>query len=44
VERLGWNRLDFRNGKAIIGDFTNVYHWDHAEGGIENFTKPPIAG
>ena len=26
---LKWNRLRFQNAKAIIGDFTNVYHTSH---------------
>ena len=28
---LGIHKLRFRNNKAILGDFTNVYHPDHAE-------------
>ena len=31
IELLNLHRLRFFNRKAIIGDFTNIYHWDHAE-------------
>jgi hypothetical protein len=31
IDDLKINRLKFKNGKAIIGDFTNVYHRNHAE-------------
>lgn len=30
IEQLKLHKLDFKNGKAIVGEFTNVYHWDHA--------------
>ncbi len=29
VENLKLHRLSFHNNRAIIGDFTNVYHWSH---------------
>ncbi|RYY99840.1 MAG: peptidase M10 [Chitinophagaceae bacterium] len=29
VEALGFQRLPFRQGRAVVGDFTNVYHWPH---------------
>ncbi|HEU4471309.1 MAG TPA: peptidase M10 [Flavisolibacter sp.] len=29
IEALRLHRLLFRNNKAIVGDFTNVYHWEH---------------
>jgi len=31
IDDLKINRLKFENGKAVIGEFTNVYHWNHAE-------------
>ncbi|WP_336515431.1 peptidase M10 [Pollutibacter soli] len=31
IENLRLTRLRFRNNKAILGDFTNVYHPDHRE-------------
>jgi hypothetical protein len=30
IENLRLNRLRFTNGRAVVGAFTNVYHWDHA--------------
>ncbi|MGC4037106.1 MAG: peptidase M10 [Chitinophagaceae bacterium] len=30
IDDLRINRLSFENNKAIIGAFTNIYHWDHA--------------
>jgi hypothetical protein len=29
IEQLKLHRLPFQNKKAIIGEFTNVYHWSH---------------
>jgi hypothetical protein len=29
IELLKLNKLAFHNSRAIIGDFTNVYHWSH---------------
>jgi hypothetical protein len=31
IDDLKINRLRFENGKAVIGEFTNVYHWNHAD-------------
>ncbi len=31
IESLNLHRLRFVNGKTIIGDFTNIYHWNHAD-------------
>jgi hypothetical protein len=33
-----------RNRKAIVGDFTNVYHLNHGDISPEGLTKPPIFG
>ena len=30
VDSLKLSRLRFQNNKAIIGGFTNIYHWNHA--------------
>jgi hypothetical protein len=30
VESLQLNKLRFQNNKAIVGGFTNIYHWNHA--------------
>jgi hypothetical protein len=44
VSLLNLNRLVFDNNKAIIGEFTNLYHWDHAQIPPEQFMRPPIYG
>lgn len=31
IDNLKLSRLKFRNGKAILGEFSNVYHWSHRE-------------
>jgi len=30
IHNLRLHKLRFRNGRAVVGAFTNVYHWDHA--------------
>lgn len=44
IANLKLHRLDFQSGKAIIGDFTNVYHWNHAEAGQEDIFRPSVFG
>ena len=29
IDQLKMSRLTFHNKRAIVGDFTNVYHWSH---------------
>lgn len=31
IDKLDLHRLSFENGKAILGEFTNVWHPDHAD-------------
>ncbi|MBL7764296.1 MAG: peptidase M10, partial [Chitinophagaceae bacterium] len=31
IDDLKLHRLKFRNGKAIVGEFSNIYHWSHRE-------------
>lgn len=31
IEALNLHRLQFISGKAVIGEFSNVYHWNHAD-------------
>jgi hypothetical protein len=31
IEQLKLHKLRFQNNKAVLGDFTNVYHWSHEE-------------
>lgn len=44
IAALKLHKLLVRNRKAIVGEFTNVYHWNHATGAEEHFTKPPVVG
>jgi hypothetical protein len=30
IQNLKLQKLRFRSGRAVVGAFTNVYHWDHA--------------
>jgi hypothetical protein len=42
IEALNLHRLDFNNDKAVLGDFTNVWHNDHANISPEDFFGSPI--
>jgi hypothetical protein len=44
IEDLELHKLDFENNKAVVGQFTNVYHRDHATITAEEFMTPPIFG
>jgi hypothetical protein len=44
IEELKLHRLVFGNNRAIIGNFSNIYHWNHAETGGEEFLHPTIFG
>jgi hypothetical protein len=44
IQYLKLHKLHFENGRAIIGEFTNIYHWNHSEGGWETFFIPPVLG
>jgi hypothetical protein len=44
IQNLKLDKLRFEGRKAIIGEFTNIYHWNHAETGPEDITRPPIFG
>lgn len=35
IAALKLHKLSFTNGRAVVGAFTNIYHWDHA-------THPPL--
>jgi hypothetical protein len=43
IAPLKLERLRFNNGKAILGEFTNVYHYDHGETPFDNKT-PVVEG
>lgn len=44
IDNLKLHRLNFENSKAILGEFTNVFHLNHAEVGPEDFLLPPVFG
>jgi hypothetical protein len=31
IENLNLLKLNFSGNKAIIGEFTNIYHWNHEQ-------------
>jgi hypothetical protein len=44
IQDLRLHRLYFSGNKALVGAFTNIYHWNHAEAAGEEFIIPPILG
>lgn len=44
VSNLNLQKLSFENGRAVVGEFTNVFHWNHQELGPEDFMLPPVRG
>jgi hypothetical protein len=44
IENLKLHKLQFADGKAILGAFTNVYHPDHATIQPEEFLRPAVFG
>jgi hypothetical protein len=44
IDHLKLQKLGFKNNEAVIGEFTNVYHRNHAEIPPEEFMRPPIYG
>lgn len=44
IENLKLHKLSFRHGKAIVGEFTNIWHPHHADINEEDFRRPPIFG
>jgi len=44
IDQLKLHKLVFKNNKAILGEFTNVYHPNHADISSEEFMRPPIFG
>ena len=42
IEALNLHRLDFHDNKAVLGEFTNVWHNDHANISPEDFFGSPI--
>lgn len=44
IENLKLHKLRFENGRAVLGEFTNIFHWNHADMNPQTFTAPPIRG
>ena len=44
IQNLKLHKLQFEGSKALIGEFTNIFHWNHAEAGPEDIIIPPIFG
>lgn len=44
IENLNLPQLTFYHGKAILGEFSSVYHPNHADISEEDFMRPPIFG
>lgn len=44
ISGIGLHRLQYIANKAKVGEFTNIYHWNHAATGPESFLPPPIIG
>jgi hypothetical protein len=44
IDDLKLHKLEFENGLAVAGDFTNIYHWNHAEIPPGEFTRPATSG
>lgn len=42
IAALKLHRLDFQNGRAVIGGFTNIFHWNHTEPESGNGLVPPF--
>jgi len=44
IEGLKLQNLGFSDGKGTLGEFTNIYHWNHAEIPPEGFMQTAIRG
>jgi hypothetical protein len=44
VESLNLQRLSFKDNKSILGEFTNIYHWNHSEIPPQGFIQAAISG
>ena len=41
---LKLHRLRFTNNRCVVGEFTNIYHWDHQQYSKIDYIKPPVRG
>ncbi len=44
IEQLKLHKLDFENGKAVLGEFTSVWHPDHRSISSSDYFQPGIMG
>jgi hypothetical protein len=44
IDHLKLHTLKFKNNRSVLGEFTNIYHRDHAEIPPDEFTRPAILG
>ena len=44
IDLLKLHKLDFENGKAVIGEFTSVWHPDHSDISSNDYLLPGIFG
>lgn len=44
IELLKLHKLKYENGKAVIGEFTSVWHPNHADSGSNDYLLPGISG
>ena len=44
IQQLQLQKLIFQNSRAVVGEFTNIYHWDHKEAGPEDFFGSLVRG
>lgn len=44
IHNIKLHKLTFENSRAVVGEFTNVFHWNHKEVGPDDFFVPPVVG
>ena len=44
IDQLRLHRIDYSGNRGVVGQFSNVYHWNHAESRPEDFFRPPVFG
>jgi hypothetical protein len=44
IDYIKLHKLSFHHSKAIIGEFTNIWHPNHADLSAEDFMRPPVFG
>jgi hypothetical protein len=44
IEELKVQKLSFKDNQSILGEFTNIYHWNHSDIPPEGFMQTAIRG